>query len=127
MCARSKALSLVMFLALLLALLVLTTGPGQAVPKTVSQCQTDVVYCLDKCGAKVVKCEKEVGVGCESLRILCKDNCTTAEKDCIKDAGKGAAKVPFKPKVQPKFKPGGAETPGTESPNVQPEGGIERY
>ena len=32
----------------------------------------------------------------------------------------------LKTKVKPKVKPGGAETPGTESPNVQPKGGIQR-
>jgi hypothetical protein len=125
-CAKSKALWFVSPPMLLLAVLTLTTGRGEAVPKTVDQCQTDHVYCSSECGIKEAKCNKEVGVGCEAGRILCRDNCDTAEKDCIKDAGKGASKVPFKPKVQPKVRPGGAETPGTESPNVLPKGGIQR-
>jgi hypothetical protein len=126
MCAKSKALSFLRLPAVLLAMLVLSTGPVEAVPKTRGQCEQDDVTCIDRCGRQKNECDRFVGVGCEAQRILCKANCDTALSDCLRDA-KTAPKVPFKPKVQSKVKPGGAETPGTESPNVQPEGGIQRY
>jgi hypothetical protein len=126
MCAKSKTLSLVLLPALLLALLVLTSVPAGAVPKTRGECHGDHTTCLARCADKNVACKKYSGLGCEESRILCEDNCYQDWKDCLKDAGKTAPTVP-KTKVQPKVKPGGAETPGTESPNVQPEGGIQRY
>ena len=120
MCAKHKAL----WFVLLPALLVLTTGPGQAVPKTRDQCYQDDLTCLGRCGTQKTECDRNELSGCESQRILCKDNCDTALKDCLKDAKK-AGKVP-KTKVQPKVQPGGAETPQGTSPKVKPEGGVQR-
>jgi hypothetical protein len=105
MCAKSKALWFVSLPMLLLAVLTLTTGRGEAVPKTVDQCQTDHVYCSSECGIKEAKCNKEVGVGCEAGRILCRDNCDTAEKDCIKDAGKGRPRFRSNQRCNPRCGP----------------------
>jgi hypothetical protein len=124
MCAKSKALSLVSLPALL-SLLVLTTGQGQAVPKkTADQCGTDHVYCLSNCGDKVAACKKNEESGCEARRIICKDNCDTAKKDCLKDA-KTAPKGP-KTKVLPKDLPELQPVEPKMEPKVQPEGGVQQ-
>lgn len=125
MYVKSKALWFALLSALLLALLALTAGPGQAVPKkTADQCGTDHVYCLGKCGDKVAACKKNGESGCEALRILCKDNCDTANKDCLKDA-KTAPKVP-KTKVLPKDLPELQPVEPKMAPKVQPEGGVQQ-
>ena len=129
MCAKSKALLLVLFSALLLALLVLTTGPGEAV---ISKGERD--NCTDKrhdCENDCLESTEDCGpIGSKDRNQCysdCKAKCGLIEQGCLDDANKSAPKVPFKPKVQPKVRPGGVETPGTESPNVQPKGGIQRY
>jgi hypothetical protein len=99
--ARFTALpppSLILLPALLLALLVLTAGPGQAVPKkTADQCTNDEIYCLSACGDKTEACRKGGWGGCEAGRIVCANNCNMAKKDCIKDAGKNAGKTKTQP------------------------------
>jgi hypothetical protein len=55
----------------------------------------------------------------------CKDRCYETYKACKIAAEKAPPQVPGT-KVQPKVRPGGAETPEGTGPKVQPEGGIQR-
>jgi hypothetical protein len=129
MCAKSKALWFALFPALLLALLVLRTDPGRAVV-----CDNKKTDCYVDCSRKAYECGRAGSKNYRQCLNDCAGICDLRASDC--EAGRGpwagtAEKPPRKPvpptKVQPKVKPGGAETPGTESPNVQPKGGIQRY
>lgn len=124
-CAKPKAPLFVLFPALSLTLLVLMTGPGEAVPKSSAACGADLRTCSSKCANKYLECLDSGQTGCKARETFCSDNCDRAWKDCVEDA-EIAPKVP-KTKVQPKVKPGGAEQPGTESPGVRPKGGVQRY
>lgn len=125
MCAKSKGLWFVLLPALLMGLSALTAGRGEAVPKTATQCFNEGRTCRDKCYKNYGECLDSGESGCKARERFCVDNCDTAEKDCVKNL-EVAPKVP-KTKVQPKVKPGGAETPETESPDVRPKGGIQRH
>ena len=129
MCAKSvitvtaRALSILPAIA---ALLLLTGGEGYAEPITKeTQCTKNYESCSDACDTKSLECGKANSANYNSCWKDCIDICRIKDSDCRR-ASAPKPKTPLT-KVQPKVKPGGVETPGTESPNVQPEGGIQRY
>jgi hypothetical protein len=114
MCAKSRFLWLVSLPALMLCMTeanALEGKPGSA--ERIKDCNERLSLCEQYC------------TGAEPDRQNCKNKCIGDYGNCLGEPA--ARKVPIKPKVQPKVTPGGAETPGTTSPNVQPKGGIQRY
>jgi hypothetical protein len=89
------------------------------------KCLKDLGTCIVKCNKKANECGAYGTAGHKQCKEDCDKICELREQDCLRDADK-TAPVPYQPKVQPKVRPGGAEQPGSESPNVQPKGGIER-
>jgi hypothetical protein len=125
--ALSKTLALLSIPTLLLTLLVLTVSPGQAeiTKEEEASCWVDRVGCRQDCATKAKECGSPGSAGEDTCFKDCSKICDYKQSDCLRDADKSAP-VPFKPKVQPKVTPGGAETPGAETPNVQPKGGIQQ-
>lgn len=128
MFAKSKTLSLVLFPALLLPLLLVLTVEGEAVevsPERAVYCDRKRTDCINECSDKTEDCGP---IGSKD-RTTCMNDCTgicdLKESDCLRGEATRPKPLP-KTKVQPKVKPGGVETPGTESPNVQPKGGIQQ-
>jgi hypothetical protein len=126
MCAKSKTLSLVLLPALLLAMLVfvsfsaLPTHSAFAAEKSVERigCDRGRQRCEARCEATMIDVGHQIDA--------CKRDCQREWLNCLPlGETPDAPKAPLT-KVQPKVQPGGAETPGTESPNVQPKGGIQR-
>jgi hypothetical protein len=115
----SKRSSFGLLHALLAALLVLGANAAQAeISKEEARaCTKAEMACHDKCGKD---CK-----GNQTCLADCGKVCEIRQRDCIDDADKSVP-VPSTPKVQPKVQPGGADTPGTDSPNVRPEGGIQQ-
>ena len=150
MCAKSKALWLVLLPALLLVLLVLTTSSGEAREVSPAEHKCNVTYssCELDCSAKSLECGPPGSKNAVQCYKDCSGICELKHSDCLRDASKSAPKVPFKPKIQPKVQPGGIETPkitpkvvpkvtpgGAEQPEadsdmipkVQPKGGVKQY
>ena len=118
MFSRSYLL-LVFFAALALSAGLYDAAYGKP-PKTIAQCNADLNACTTPC-KKITNTNPQMG----PTKQGCENRCIETWKQC-KIAASKAPKAP-PTKVQPKVQPGGAEQPGTESPNVQPEGGIQRY
>jgi hypothetical protein len=110
MCARSKALSLVLYPALLLAMT--TIGWVLSEAAIVISCNENTCGCKNK-----ESCDKmKKGDWCKEGTISCNDKGT--------ECGCTAARVVAPPtKVQPKVQPGGAETPKI-TPKVVPKATI---
>jgi hypothetical protein len=122
MYAKSKALAFVLLLALALVMLLVMAGDGHATITKDEQFACDLARhrCVTDCSTSAKEC-KQV----DTCYSDCKGKCDLRKETCLDEADKTAPKAPHT-NVQPKVKPGGAETPGTESPNVQPKGGIQR-
>jgi hypothetical protein len=88
-------------------------------------CASDLARCKSDCSINAREFGKVGSKDFDSCYSDCRKICDYKKSDCLDDADKDAPKAP-KTKVQPKVKPGGAETPGTENPNVKPKGGIQQ-
>lgn len=112
------------FPALVLALFAVSPAGAVIDNQERDNCQTDWVGCESNCTQKAIECGKPGSKGHNSCYSDCKKICDLKKSDCLADADKDAPK-PAKTKVQPSVKPGGAEVPETERPNVRPKGGIQ--
>jgi hypothetical protein len=125
MSAKSNALRFLAVLAVLPAMLALTVLPaGAVIDKEESDaCASDLARCKSDCSINAREFGKVGSRDFDSCYSDCRKICDYKKSDCLDDADKDAPKAP-KTKVQPKVKPGGAETPGTENP--KPKGGIQQ-
>ena len=107
MSAVSKALSFVSGPPLLLVLLVVTAGPGEALisKQEEADCWVDWQGCKSNCGEKA----KECGAQESTCYKDCKTVCDYKQSDCLRDADKDAPK-PIRP------------LPKKDLPELQPEG-----
>jgi hypothetical protein len=116
------------FLPVLLIVLPMLTATSASAVITDTErdnCQSDWTHCESNCTLKAGECGEPGSKNHNSCYKDCRKICDYKKSDCLGDADKDAPKAP-PTKVQPKATPGGAEQPGTESPNVRPEGGIQR-
>jgi hypothetical protein len=92
--------------ALPFLLLVLSVGAAEAevTREEAKKCADGVIACSAKCGKE---CGSLSGAKRDTCMKDCGEVCDIRKQDCI-------------------VKPGGAEQPGTESPSVQPKGGVQQ-
>jgi hypothetical protein len=124
---KPKTLPLASLALLSLVMLAMLPGSAKALIDAAERdkCLKDLGTCIVSCSKKAKECGAHGSADYKQCKEDCDKICELKEQDCLRDADKSAP-VPFKPKVQPKAQPGGAEQPGSESPNVKPKGGIER-
>jgi hypothetical protein len=102
MSPTSKALTLAAVPALLLALLVITGGPGEAVIDKAEReiCDEIRVRCKDRCNEKAKECGKVGSANYENCYDNCVGGCEYGHSDCLRDADKTAPTR--RPTMQPK-------------------------
>jgi hypothetical protein len=87
MSTQAKVLSFALLPMVLLALLTLTLGQADAVPKkTVGQCDIDYINGLDRCDRERETCKKNEEAACDARHQNCVNFRKADHRDCLQDA-----------------------------------------